>query len=230
MKGVLKSGLAVAAALLVVVSGPVAAKQVWKQGDMAVRLGASGVFPSVNTDSKGGALTDAGMLDNTRVRVGNDYKPTFTFSYFLTDNIDVEVLGAWPFKSNVKLRGGPLNGTDFGSAHYLPPSITFNYHFETGTNFVPYAGAGVNYTFFFNQSVHDEAAGAGVDKFRLKNSFNPTAQVGFDYFLTRNLFVNANVRYIHMNTKAHIDSAVGRDKVNLHLDPWIYSANLGWRF
>ncbi|AWN15162.1 OmpW family protein [Salinisphaera sp. LB1] len=205
------------------------AAPVWHAGDVIVRGGASAVVPDEQTHRKSGTLASA--LAGTHVSVGNDVKPSVTLAYMITDHIDVELLAAWPFKHDVKLQGGALGGTDLGSIKHLPPTLSFDYHFETGTPLSPYVGVGVNYTLFFDEHVHRQAAAAGVTGLDLSNSFGPAAQVGLDYRIGDHWLVNANVRYISIDSNAHVNTAGGgHTKVNLDINPWVYTAAVGYRF
>ncbi|RJS92906.1 OmpW family protein [Salinisphaera sp. Q1T1-3] len=215
--GLLFTGGAAAAA------GPLSA------GQVILRAGATGVLPDEDTHQVGGALAPA--LAGTHVAVDNDVKPGITLAYMLTDHIDVELLGAWPFKHEATLRGGALAGTRLGSIKHLPPTLSVDYHFDTGTPVTPYVGVGVNYTMFFDEQVDDAAAAAGVTGLDLSNSFGPAAQVGVDYMLGDHWLVNANVRYLQIDTNARVATAGGgRTDVDLDIDPWVYTAAIGYRF
>ncbi|MES1953035.1 OmpW/AlkL family protein [Salinisphaera hydrothermalis] len=201
----------------------------WQAGDIIVRGGATWVVPDEKTHGKSGTLAPA--LQGTHVSVGNDVKPSVTLAYMVTDHIDVELLGAWPFKHDVSLSGGALGGTRLGSIKHLPPTLSVDYHFNTGTPFSPYVGVGMNYTIFFDEHVDDQAKAAGVTGLDLSNSFGPAAQVGLDYLIGDHWLVNANVRYLQIDTNAHVRTAGGgRTKVNLDINPWVYTAAVGYRF
>lgn len=130
----------------------------------------------------------------------------------------------------MKLHGGALGGTDLGSIKHLPPTLSFDYHFDTGTPISPYVGVGVNYTRFFDEHVHRQAAAAGVRGIDLTNSFGPAAQVGVDYQVGDHWLVNANVRYLQIDTNARLYTAGGgRTKVDLDINPWVYTAAVGYR-
>lgn len=210
-------------------AGVANAAPIWHAGDVIVRGGGSVVVPSEETHGKSGTLAPA--LAGTGVSVDNDVKPSVTLAYMLTNHIDVELLAAWPFKHDVSLHGGALGGTDLGSIKQLPPTLSVDYHFDTGTPISPYVGVGVNYTLFFDESVHRQAAAAGVTGLDLSNSVGPAAQVGVDYRLGEHWLINANVRYIQIDTNAHVHTVGGgRTKVNLDINPWVYTAGIGYRF
>ncbi|MNG17356.1 Outer membrane protein W precursor [compost metagenome] len=52
-----------------------------------------------------------------------------------------------------------------------------------------------------------------------------------DYMLTDNILLNAAVWYIDIDTKATTDLAgVGKVKVDVDVDPWVYMVGLGYKF
>ena len=51
-----------------------------------------------------------------------------------------------------------------------------------------------------------------------------------DYQLTDHLLFNAAVWYADIDTKATADSALGRVKVDVDIDPWVYMVGLGYKF
>jgi outer membrane protein len=59
-------------------------------------------------------------------------------------------------------------------------------------------------------------------------------QVGADYMLTDTIMINAQVRYIDIDTTATVENnavAQGtRAKVDVDVDPFIYMVGLGYKF
>ena len=98
--------------------------------------------------------------------------------------------------------------------------------------FQPYVGAGINYTWIYDEKVGSRASAAGFDNFRAGNSWGWAAQVGMDYMLTDRLMLNAQMRYIDINTDAYVNnSQLGvRSKVNVDVDPFVYMVGLGYKF
>jgi outer membrane protein len=64
----------------------------------------------------------------------------------------------------------------------------------------------------------------------LKDSWGLAAQVGMDYMLTENVMLNAQVRYIDIDTTATADTALGKVKVDVDVDPFVYMVGLGYKF
>lgn len=207
-------------------------------GDIIVRAGAI----TVNThESTSGVKVDRGVLAGTnlggKVTLDNDTQLGLNFAYMVTDNIGVELLAASPFKHNVKGKGtadGIADGK-LGSLKHLPPTLSAVYYPLDGKSaFQPYVGAGINYTWFFDEKVSSEAKSAGYRNFNVKNSWGWAAQVGADYMLTDNIMINGQIRYIDIDTDAYISNTAVpggiRAKVNVDVKPWVYMVGLGYKF
>lgn len=59
-------------------------------------------------------------------------------------------------------------------------------------------------------------------------------QIGADYMLTDNILINAQARYIDIDTRATVENnavAPGtRAKVNVDVDPFVYMVGVGYKF
>lgn len=178
----------------------------WDQGDWLIRAGASYVDPKSN--------------NHEIVSVDSGSSFTFNFTYMMTDAWAVEVLAAWPFKHDINL----LDGTEVASTKHLPPTFSLQYHWAPLSKFQPYVGLGLNYTIFFDTKTTGPLTGVDLD---LGNSLGLAGDIGADLMLNDNWFLNASIRYIDIETKAKLDG-VSIGKVNI--SPWVYSANVGFRF
>lgn len=186
--------------------------QAIQQGDMFMRFTATQVAP--NDDSTG--FTGAPTVFP---EVGDSTTLGITFVYMLKNNIGLEVLAALPFEHDITVEGmGKV-----GSTKELPPTVSVQYYFNPETNFRPYVGAGVNYTIFFN----DKTVPALGGDLELDNSFGLAVQAGFDYDLNDKWFLNADIRYINIETTATI-AAVGSSDVDIN--PTVISVGLGYKF
>lgn len=202
MKSVTKIALLSAA----IVSAPLAMAH--EAGDMFIRGGLINVMP--NEDSTG--------LD---LGVGNDLQIGLTATYMYTDNIGVELLAATPFTHDVTLAGAGK----IGEVSHLPPSLMAQYYFGQADSAVrPYVGAGLNYTVFFDEQT--EGAIDGVD-LELDDSFGLAAQAGVDFNITDNLFINASIWYMDINTDVKLD---GVKSAELDVDPVSVMASVGYTF
>ncbi|MGZ0786654.1 outer membrane protein OmpW [Pseudomonas sp. TKO26] len=207
-------------------------------GDILVRAGAITVNPKADS---GSVKVDRGPAAGTnlggKATMGSDTQLGLNFAYMLTNNIGIELLAATPFEHDVKLKNtalAPANGK-LGTLKHLPPTLSVVYYpLDSKSVFQPYVGAGINYTWIYDEHVGSRASEAGFDNFRAKNSWGLAWQVGADYMLTDKLMLNAQVRYIDINTTAYVDNnsvAPGtRAKVNVDVDPMVYMVGLGYKF
>ncbi len=133
------------------------------------------------------------------------------------------MLGAWPFEHDIK-GDGTLASDDVGSFKHLPPTVTLQWHFPTGTNIHPYVGAGVNYTFVFDEDTTGALAGVDME---LDDSYGLAAEAGVDFELDNNWLVSGQVWYIDINTEADLE---GVGKLDIEVDPWVYMLSVGKKF
>ncbi len=77
---------------------------------------------------------------------------------------------------------------------------------------------------FFDEGTKGALAGK---KLKLKDSIGLAGQVGIDIDVAPNWFVNAEVSYMDIDTKAKVDGAsIG----TVEIDPWVVGLNVGMRF
>ncbi|SBS26953.1 Outer membrane protein W precursor [Marinomonas aquimarina] len=209
MKSVTKIALLSAA----IVSAPLAMAH--EAGDMFVRGGLINVMPSA-TDNTGAGL-NLDVDDNLQIGL--------TATYMYTDNIGMELLAATPFTHDIT-----AGGTKVGETSHLPPSLMVQYYFgQANSDVRPYVGAGLNYTVFFDEKLStDLDANGQTDKLSLDDSFGLAAQVGVDFNITDNLFINASVWYMDINTDVNIDGILSN--AELEIDPVSVMASVGYTF
>ncbi|SDG35621.1 OmpW/AlkL family protein [Phytopseudomonas seleniipraecipitans] len=210
--------------------------QAHQAGDVLVRAGAITVNPkadssTVKVDRGGLAGTDLGG----KATMSSDTQLGLNFAYMLTDHVGIELLAATPFEHDVKIKGtalGSANGK-LGTLKHLPPTLSVVYYpLDSKSAFQPYVGGGINYTWIYDEHVGSRASSAGFDNFRASNSWGLAWQIGADYMLTDNLLINAQARYIDIDTNAYVDHpGLGvRAKVDVDVDPFVYMVGLGYKF
>lgn len=146
--------------------------------------------------------------------VSSEWVPEIDFTYFVTPNIGVElILGTARHEAT-------LNGASLGKLNHLPPTVTLQYHFNPTPTIKPYVGAGVNYTRFYNI---DLAPGLSVGK----NSFGGALQLGVDIAVTKNGYINLDVKKIWIDTDVKSN---GVKLTNLEIDPVVWGIGYGFRF
>ncbi|TLP53268.1 MULTISPECIES: OmpW/AlkL family protein [Pseudomonas] len=202
-------------------------------GDFILRAGAITTAP--NEDS-GEIKLDGAKAAGTKATLDSDTQLGLAFAYMLTDHIGLELLAATPFKHTVGVKGlgAGLDGK-LADIKQLPPTLSLQYYPMAPTSkFQPYAGVGINYTMFFDEELSGARKAQGFSNMKLKDSVGIAGQLGMDYMLTDNLLVNAAVWYVDIDTKATIDGpsalGVGKTKVDVDVDPWVYMVGIGYKF
>ncbi len=228
----MRTSLFTASLLALAIAAPLA--HAHQAGDIIVRAGAITVDPQESSsDIWVGALgTD---VAGTKATLDSDTQLGLNFAYMLTNNIGIELLAATPFSHDVGVKGMPggfagLNGK-LGSLKHLPPTLSVVYYpLDASSAFQPYVGAGINYTWFFDTKLSSEAEGKGFSGLDMKDSWGLAAQVGMDYMLTDNIMLNAQVRYIDIDTTGTTNIFGDKVKVDVDVDPFVYMVGLGYKF
>lgn len=223
------TGQAVQAADL---SGPVeVVAAVQAQSPWMIRVRAIGVIPADRNDNVfvGGVSAFPG---NT-VNVSNTVVPELDITYFFTPNIAAELILATT-RHNATATGtlgttlaGLGQNTRLGTTWVLPPTLTLQYHFTNFGAFRPYVGAGVNYTFMYN-----EGDGA-LRNFRMSDNWGFALQAGFDYMFDQHWGINFDVKRLFLRSTAsgNLLTPTGAPvSTRVNLDPWIIGTGITYRF
>ena len=197
----------------------------WEAGDIIFRAGAAGVLPDSDSDKLG--LVGA----NDQVEAQDAWSLGLTLTYMATNNIGVGVLAAWPFEHDIDGKGTISALGTVAETKHLPPTVTVQYHFDTGTNFRPYVGAGINYTYFFDEDTSGPALpGAGFTDLELDDSVGFAVDAGLDYELDNNWVLSGQVWYADIKTEATLKGTAGTAKFDVDIDPWIVMVGIGKKF
>lgn len=185
-------------------------------GDWLIRFGTTTVAPNVKSgDLSGSPGGKVDVNDNTQLSVN--------LTYMLSNNIGVEVIAATPFSHDIE-GAGVLNGAGkVAEVKQLPPTFMLQYHLSPGATTRPYVGAGLNYTFFFDEETTGALTGTDIS---LDDSFGLALQAGVDMDISKDWFINADIRYINIETTA--TTALGT--VDVDLNPWVYTISAGMKF
>lgn len=201
-------------------------------GDIIVRAGAV----HVNTDESTSGVKTSGLGNlGGKATIDNDTQLGLNFAYMITDNFGVELLAATPFKHDVNVKNTGIDFVDgrLGSIKHLPPTLSAVYYPLSGKSaFQPYVGAGINYTWFFDEKLSSQAKNSTLtaNSLSVKNSWGWAAQIGADYMLTDNIMLNGQIRYIDIDTEATLNTVAGRTKVDVDVKPWVYMVGIGYKF
>ncbi|MEI4231883.1 OmpW/AlkL family protein [Roseovarius sp. D22-M7] len=185
------------AALMGTTAAPVLAQE---KGDMLIGLGLGWIEPDDGSNTLVGKVDADGALS-----------PTITFEYFIADRVGIELLASWPFEHDLNLAG-----SDIGETKHLPPTLSLQYYFTNASQFTPFVGAGINYTYFFDEKTRN-LGGASLD---LDDSWGLALHAGVDYAISERGALRADVRYIDIETDATVG---GTDIGSVDISPWVFN-------
>ena len=177
-------------------------------GDIMLRARAIDVRPDVSSSlSIGGTVS-----------VNNNTVPEIDASYFFTPQVSAELIAAVT-RHNVTTN----TGVNAGSAWLLPPTLTLQYHFTQYPDVaIPYVGAGINYTHFF------DATGGALNAAHYDDSVGPALQAGIDVPIKGNWYANLDVKKLYISTTAKFSPSGVRADVDIN--PWVIGAGVGYKF
>ncbi|MBO6770168.1 membrane protein [Thalassospira profundimaris] len=179
-------------------------------GDIVIRARGIAMVPDEDTYDD--------TIGSGEGKLSNDVVPEVDFSYFLTNNLALELIAATT-KHDLDWQNPNL---DAGSVRLLPPTLTLQYHFMPESRWSPYVGAGINYTFFY-----DSKPGQ-FNSVKYDDGFGYAFQAGFDYAISGPWSVNFDVKKIFLDTDVSINNGANTSKA--HLDPWVFGVGVGYRF
>jgi outer membrane protein len=176
----------------------------WSRWIVGARL--VNVYPNVSSSLSGFDVKDqwTGELDST---------------YFFTPNIAVEGSITWA-KQDVT-----FNGTGVGALKMMPVTFTAQYHFTDLGAWKPYIGGGFNYTYFYERNLGNNA-GASVNR----DSWGGALQVGVDYQIQRNWYVNFDAKYLWINNDVRLNNFNTGNSSSLDINPWLFGIGFRYRF
>lgn len=214
MKKTLATLLAAAAAL----SAAPATAQV-PEGNWLVRGRIVNIEPNESNNA-------SSIVTEDSIKVDNVWAPEVDISYFFTRNFALELVLTYPQKHDVKLSTA-AGDVDLGDIKQIPPSLLAQYHWPLAGGWKPYVGAGV--TLFYITDNNLSVPGAGNVLNIRSTNWGLALQGGVDYALTKNWYLNADVKYIWVETKVTDTAGLNVD-TTLKVDPWVYGVGVGYRF
>jgi len=206
----MKKSVVVALATSVALAGLAAPAFALEGGDWLFKVGLTNIDPK----------QDNGNLGADQITVGDDTQVSFTGEYLFTSNLGLELLASLPFDHDVYLEGEKV-----ANAKHLPPTLSLNWHFNPAGDFIPYVGAGVNYTTFFDEDTYGSLGAVDVE---LDDSWGVALQAGVDYMIRDNTSINFAVRWIDIDAEIVADGA--GTGIDAEIDPWLITLALGYQF
>jgi outer membrane protein len=210
-------------------------------GDWVVRVRAVNVAP--NEDSKLGKTVNnllgaPVMSSGAELAVSDKVIPELDISYYLTKNIAAELILALGTRHNVSIQGdsnAAVGNQGLGSVNLLPPTLTAQWHFNPDQMIDPYVGAGVNYTVMLDRNLKGSSGAIDGNKIKIdSDSWGWVAQAGVDINLADGWVINADVKYVTIDTDVKLKGAVTggawRKIDSLDIDPWVVGIGIGKKF
>lgn len=157
---------------------------------------------------------DGGAVPEDSLKLSNQILPEVDGTYFFTKNIAAELVLVFPQSHDVT-----MNGSSIGTVRELPPTLTLQYHFMPDTQYKPYVGAGITYLRTFNVDVQGYSV--------TQNNFGPVLQAGIDYKLTKNWYLNADIKKAFVNVSVFDGDT---RLTTMHVDPLLFGLGVGYRF
>jgi outer membrane protein len=199
-------------------------------GKWLIRGRAIYIAPNESNNATGGATGN--LIGADSIKVESIWAPEVDISYFFTPNIAAELVLTYPQKHDVEWANSPLTtpagGTlGIGSIKQLPPTLLGQYHFPLAGGWKPYVGAGV--TLFYITDNNLDIPGVGNVLQVRKTNWGLALQGGVDYALTKNWYLNADVKYIWVETKVTDNANLGINTM-LKVNPWVLGMGVGYRF
>jgi len=206
-------------------------------GDWVVRARAVNVAP--DEDSKLGKTVNRNVADvmspGAELAVSDKVIPELDISYYFTKNIAAELILAVGTRHNVSIQGdanSTVGNQPLGSVNLLPPTLTAQWHFNPDQTFDPYVGAGINYTIMLDRKLKVSSGTLAGSKIKIdSDSFGFAAQAGFDINLKDGWLINADVKYVTLDTTVKLKTAGGWTKIDsLDINPWVVGIGIGKKF
>lgn len=205
-------------------------------GDWVVRARAVSISP--NEDSKLGKLVNQNvapvMSNGAELKVDSNVIPELDISYYMTKNIAAELILALGSKHDVhvsKEPGAVVPNQLLGSVDVLPPTLTVQWHFNPDQTFDPYVGAGINYSFMLDKNLNVRQGPLAGTKIKVeRDSWGPALQAGFDINLKDGWLINADVKYIWLDTDVKLKTGGWTKIDSLDINPWVVGVGIGKRF
>jgi len=202
-----------------------------------VRVRAANVSP--NEDSKLGKTVNKNvanvMSPGAELSVDSHTIPELDISYYITKNIAAELILATGSKHDVSIKGdanATVGNQLLGSVDALPPTLTAQWHFNPDQMIDPYVGAGVNYTNFLDKKLNIRQGALAGSKIKVDNdSWGYALQAGVDINLKDGWLINADVKYVTIDTTVKLKTASGWTKIDsLDINPWVFGIGIGKKF
>lgn len=214
------------AAGLFTLAAPAALAQVG--GQWVVRGGVAHAAPDVTSS----ALSAPSVAD-TRVDVNNATTVMFGATYFMDDDLSVDLLAGLPFRHDLLGAGSAAGVGKVGSVRSVAPAVFVQYRFQDPSAAVrPFVGVGLTYADFTDEKGTAALTaitnpGGAATRIDADGAFGFGFQGGVSIRLARRWYLEASLSKFMLKTTATLTTA---QKVDLTLDPLVTTVSVGYRF
>lgn len=200
-----------------------------------LRIGLYAVSYASHAEDVSGPFTPPGI----NMALKNVRTPYFGYTRQLTPHWELELAAGVPpttrtiGKGPAKLGSVPFDGQLVATAKWFSPTLLLNYRFGSDSDAVrPFAGAGVNYTAFFdrNSLPAGDAVTGGPTRIRLSRSTGPAVTAGLSYRLAPALSVTASCSRVRVNSDYQSETAGIVRRTRIHFSPTAWVVALGYAF
>jgi len=196
----------------------------YEAGDWLVR----GRIININPNDASGQLYTDGVASGQGVSVNDDTVPELDITYMLSKHWGMELILGYSEHTVKGVKNWKSLG-DVADTKVLPPTLLLQYHFLPDATIRPYIGAGINYTYFFDEDVPGILGTPGA-KVKLDSSWGLAAQAGVDIAINQDWFVNIDMKYIDIDTQAHYTNILGgtiqKATINTEIDPIVFDTDI----
>jgi len=206
-------------------------------GDWVVRARVVNINPDESSDlGKTVNKNVAPVMSNgAELKVDSNTIPELDISYYITKNIAAELILATGSKHDVSVSNEPgafVPNQLLGSVDVLPPTLTVQWHFNPDQTIDPYVGAGINYTAFLDRKLNVRQGPLAGSKIKVdSDSWGWALQAGVDINLKDGWLINADVKYITLDTDVKLKTGGSWTKIDdLDINPWVFGLGIGKKF
>ena len=183
-----------------------------------VHVGAAGVLFNSGLN----AATPSFPSSAFDVKATDNFTGLLEVGRYLNDNISFTVAAGLPPTDDLWITFNGNNYSRVGSVTYGSVIAAAQYHFNLSPQFRPYVGVGASYNITFSTQPNNPP----YTSLSVANGFGAVLQAGAEMDVTKNVGVFVDVKKMFASTTVTVPGRV----VDAHMNPWIVSAGLNFRF